>query len=252
MDVVQIHSMLRQVWPNGIPEDAYPLLAGIMTVNRTQAASLFALPLVQGLMRGLTTTKKPYSSKLTMEQATKIRAALDRGERGVDLACQYGVSEPTISHIRHNRAWRNPTPKAKLALSRHAPERMVWAVKALLDTPAGLPRSRTQKEIAKLLKLGPWTVKRTLWQLVREGKVQRIKSVQGPHRYKATWSMARMKTEVEVFLVARTTIRVMVEHDEDESATDLTEREKWAAIDKAPAFATWEVDDVKLLDGRRG
>lgn len=42
---------------------------------------------------------------------------------------------------------------------------------------------RTQSEIAAFLKLGPWTVKRAVWQLQKEGAITRTKAVQGPHLY---------------------------------------------------------------------
>jgi len=45
------------------------------------------------------------SARLSMEDARAIRARLESGERGVDLASEYGVHNATISDIKKNRIW---------------------------------------------------------------------------------------------------------------------------------------------------
>lgn len=187
MNVVDIHKMLNQIWPNGIKPEAYSVIAGMMVLNNRMPhdGSLLSHHFVAGLSRGLA-PPKPYF-KLDQEKATEIRAALAKGETQASIARRYGASESLISRIKSNEIWKvAPAPAPVLRsslLSRQAPEKLVWAIKALLETQN--KKARTQKEIAKTLKLGPWTVKRALWQLVRDGLVNHKKPPQGPHLYKA-------------------------------------------------------------------
>ena len=53
------------------------------------------------------TTGRPWR-KLTAAQASDIRERLQKGERGVDLAREYGVGQACISAIKHGRtfAWQ--------------------------------------------------------------------------------------------------------------------------------------------------
>ena len=48
-----------------------------------------------------------YKSRLTSEQVAEIRARALRGERGVDLAAEYGVVKTTISSIKTGRNRRH-------------------------------------------------------------------------------------------------------------------------------------------------
>lgn len=43
--------------------------------------------------------------KLWPSDVLNIRKRLDNGERGADLAREYGVGKSTISRIKHNKCW---------------------------------------------------------------------------------------------------------------------------------------------------
>jgi DNA-binding NarL/FixJ family response regulator len=49
-----------------------------------------------------------YKAKLTEDQVYEIRKALADGEKGKDLAEDYGVSKQTISNIKTGRIWNSP------------------------------------------------------------------------------------------------------------------------------------------------
>lgn len=51
--------------------------------------------------------ERHHGAKLTNMQAIGIRARYSNGERGVDLAKEFGVSRATISMIVRKRTWRN-------------------------------------------------------------------------------------------------------------------------------------------------
>lgn len=53
------------------------------------------------------TGEKHYCAKLTEEQVKTIRARWLDGARGVDLAIEFGVSQPTISMITTYRVWKH-------------------------------------------------------------------------------------------------------------------------------------------------
>jgi DNA-binding transcriptional regulator YiaG len=46
-------------------------------------------------------------TKLTAAQVAEIRDRLGRGERGRDLARTFGVSDATVSEIKHGKYWRH-------------------------------------------------------------------------------------------------------------------------------------------------
>jgi hypothetical protein len=48
-----------------------------------------------------------YKSRLTSQEVSRIKTRLSRGERGVDLASEYGVAKTTISAIKTGRNRRN-------------------------------------------------------------------------------------------------------------------------------------------------
>lgn len=52
-------------------------------------------------------------AKLTMAQATEIRARLAKGEMQEDIAKDYGVDRSLISHIKRNLLWTRPVLKNK-------------------------------------------------------------------------------------------------------------------------------------------
>lgn len=47
------------------------------------------------------------SAKLTLDEVRSIRHALENGERGADLARQYGVTKSAISSIKYRKVWRD-------------------------------------------------------------------------------------------------------------------------------------------------
>lgn len=47
------------------------------------------------------------SVKLSQAKADEIRARLANGERGCDLAVEYGVKRPAISRIKHGQRWNH-------------------------------------------------------------------------------------------------------------------------------------------------
>lgn len=49
-------------------------------------------------------------SKLTYEQAMEIKRRRLAGERGADLAREFGISEPTVCDIAFERSWTNYAP----------------------------------------------------------------------------------------------------------------------------------------------
>lgn len=190
MNVVDIHKMLRQIWPNGINPEAYPMIAGMIALDKSKdrlAKPPFGEYFIKGLTRGLATPQRSPTTPLTWERVRAIKADLKEGKlTQVEIAKKFNIRQPSVYQIKIGLIWANDpdeTPKPAMRLSRQAPEKLVWAIKALLETQNKTPR--TQKGIAKTLKLGPWTVKRALWQLVRDGLVIHKKSVQGPHLYKA-------------------------------------------------------------------
>lgn len=189
MNVVDIHKMLKQVWPDGIHPDAYPLLAGVMVAGRNPVdSSVMSLVMAmhQGLSHGVA-AKRPYF-KLNAKLAKKIRAKLAVGATQSALAKEYGASRSLICQVAAGKIWKPEQPKPETQAAkpspRSAPSKHVNAIYTHLAIRKPL-YSVTQGDLARNLHLGPWTVKRALWQLVREGKVLRLTSVQGPHRYKA-------------------------------------------------------------------
>jgi hypothetical protein len=51
--------------------------------------------------------RRKNTTILTPTQVRDIRAAAARGERTMDLAARYGVSEPTISSIKSRTNWKH-------------------------------------------------------------------------------------------------------------------------------------------------
>lgn len=51
--------------------------------------------------------EKHWNTKLTEEQVKTIKARRNNGERGIDLAKEFGVSQPHICDIVHDRYWKN-------------------------------------------------------------------------------------------------------------------------------------------------
>lgn len=47
------------------------------------------------------------AAKLTAEIVANIRARLDRGETGKDLAAEFGVTPTLVSHIKLGKVWRH-------------------------------------------------------------------------------------------------------------------------------------------------
>lgn len=60
-----------------------------------------------GLARGMDLGKGDLSiaSKLTEEKVARIKARLENGERGIDLAREFGVVKSTIYEISAGRSW---------------------------------------------------------------------------------------------------------------------------------------------------
>jgi len=50
---------------------------------------------------------KHHGAKLDEQKVVEIRARLRDGERGVELAIEYGVSKATISEVKHGKMWKH-------------------------------------------------------------------------------------------------------------------------------------------------
>lgn len=54
--------------------------------------------------------------KLTEDDVSNIKAALQSGQSGVSLGRQYGVSKQMIYHIKHEKLWRDVKPNGDTPL----------------------------------------------------------------------------------------------------------------------------------------
>lgn len=51
--------------------------------------------------------KHHSAPKLTAEKVREIRQRLDQGERGTDLAVEFGVSDNAIHNIKYRKSWKD-------------------------------------------------------------------------------------------------------------------------------------------------
>ena len=167
MDVKQIHNALITIWPGGIPREGLVYLAGMIKAITDKAQEGLGIA-----STAQTEMEQALASSLAQERPT------DKPSSGPYVVSGVDTQDRSITLTLTATPTKDPIPAPTAPKGRGVPAKILARIKNYLRGATA-----SQRGMVADLGLGPWTVKRAVWQLQREGAILRTKAVQGPHLY---------------------------------------------------------------------